>query len=313
VKRNTGFVAQGGRPGVESEVSTTEEWMGFVNAVAAEVHQEFPEAYLASNGYANRDIPPQGLALDKRIVIMFAALWSCTLHAYDDPHCWQKVRQGQMLRRWAELCPNVWVYGYNYNMLVSSLTPFPETHRLRRDFPLMKRWGVIGFNDENRNVWAEAGIASRWLRAQLEWNANADVEALLADFYEKWYGAAAGPMRAFYEAIEEALKNAPVHGHEDRVLPEVYSPALMRRLRKHISAAEGCAANERCKTHVRADRLIFEHLAGYVGMSAAEAAGDFAGAARQASRMLALRKELHAINPFYIWLFLYTPQEAPAK
>jgi hypothetical protein len=301
VKRNTGFVAQGGRQGVESEASITEEWMMFVSAVAAEVHKEFPEVYIASNGYANRDVPPQGVALDNRIVIMFAAIWSCTLHAYDDPHCWQKVRQGQMLRRWAGLCPNVWVYGYNYNMLVSGLTPFPETRRLRRDFPLMKKWGLLGFNDENRNVWAEAGIASRWLRAQLEWNANADVEALLGDFYAKWYGAAADSMKAFYDAIEDALEKAPVHGHEDRVLPEVYSAALIRKLAKDLAVAESRAANERSRTHVHADRLIFEHLRGYVAMSAADAAGNFAGAAGHAARMLTVRKDLHAINPFYIW------------
>jgi hypothetical protein len=76
----------------------------------------------------------------------------------------QKVRQGQMLRRWCELCKIVRIYGYNYNMLVSGLTPVPEFTKLRRDFPLMKKWGVMGFPDESRNVWAEAGIASLYLR-----------------------------------------------------------------------------------------------------------------------------------------------------
>ena len=73
---------------------------------------------------------------------MFAAIWSCTLHAYDDDHCWQKVRQGRMLKDWCEMCKNVWIYGYNYQMLVSGLTPLPETRKLRRDFPLMKKWGL---------------------------------------------------------------------------------------------------------------------------------------------------------------------------
>ncbi|MDQ3621697.1 MAG: DUF4838 domain-containing protein [Verrucomicrobiota bacterium] len=301
VKRNAGFVAQGGREGVAAEASISEEWMRFVNAVAAEVHKEFPEVYIAANGYANRDMPPQGVTLDKRIVVMFAAIWSCTLHAYDDPHCWQKTRQGQMLRRWAEMSPNVWIYGFNYGMLVSGLTPIPETRKLRRDFPLMKKWGVMGFYDETRNAWAERGIASRWLRAQLEWNANADVDALLADFYPKWYGAAAGPMRAYYDALEEAIEETPIHGHEDRVMPEIYSGALLTNLARHLSAAEAAADNERAKTHVRADRLVYDHLAAYMALYAAECAGDFAAAARQCARMLELRGQLHSINPFYVW------------
>ena len=237
-----GFVTLGARPGVPGEASITEEWLTFVNRVTAEVHQEFPQAFIATNGYANRNLPPEGVALDDHLVIMFAAIWSCTLHGYDDEHCWQKVRQGQMLKRWSELCPNVWIYGYNYNMLVSGLTPLPEFTKLRRDFPLMKKWGVIGFHDESRNVWAEAGIASRYLRAQLEWDADADVDAILEDFFAKWYGPAARPMKAFYMALDEAVTRAPIHGHEDRIMPEVYTPELLAKLKPLVAEAEQLAS-----------------------------------------------------------------------
>ena len=96
------------------EASITDEWLTFVNRVTAEVRRDFPGVYIATNGYANRNLPPEGVQLDDHTVIMFAAIWSCTLHGYDDDHCWQKVQQGQMLRRWCELCKNVWIYGYNY-------------------------------------------------------------------------------------------------------------------------------------------------------------------------------------------------------
>ena len=47
------------------------------------------------------------------------------------------VRQGQMLRRWCELSPRVWVYNYDYTMLVSALTPVPLTRKLARDVNLV--------------------------------------------------------------------------------------------------------------------------------------------------------------------------------
>jgi len=301
LKLSRGFVTLGARPGVPGEASITEEWLLFVNQVAAEVHKEFPEAYIATNGYANRNLPPEGVKLDDRMVIMFAAIWSCTLHGYDDEHCWQKVRQGQMLKRWCELCKNVWIYGYNYNMLVSGLTPVPEFTKLRRDFPLMKKWGVMGFHDETRNVWAEVGIASRCLRAQLEWNADADVDAILDDFFARWYGRAARPMKAFYVALDDAVTRTPIHGHEDRVMPEVYTPELLARLKHLLAQAEQLADTERDKLHVRADRLIYEHLVAYMDLAAAEAAGEFAAAIAHADKMLSLRGQLHAIDPFFIW------------
>ncbi len=95
VKLNRGFVTLGGRPGVPGEVSITDEWLMFVNRVTAEVRGEFPGVYIATNGYANRNLPPEGVQLDDHMVIMFAAIWSCTLHGYDDEHCWQKVRRAR--------------------------------------------------------------------------------------------------------------------------------------------------------------------------------------------------------------------------
>jgi hypothetical protein len=301
LKLNTGFTCMGGRPGVPAEASTSEEWIRFVNLVTQAVRQEMPDAYIATNGYANRDIPPQGITLDDHLVIMFAAIWSCTLHGYDDEHCWQKVRQGQMLQRWTSMCPNVWIYGYNYQVLVSGLTPLPEFTKLRRDFPLMKKWGVMGFHDESRNVWAEAGIASRYLRARLEWDADAPVDAVLDDFFERRYGPAAKPMKEFYVTLDKEITESTVHGHEDRCLPELYSPGLLERLGAALARATELAAREPFRTRVRAERLIYAHLGAYVEMNRAELAGEFVAAAAAGSRMLALRPELHAINPFFIW------------
>jgi len=301
LKVNRGFVDLLGRPGVPGEVSTTEEWLAFVNAVTREVRKEFPDKYIATNGYANRNIPPQGIGLDDHLIIMFAAIWSCTLHAYDDPHCWQKERQAQMLKRWAELCPNVWVYGYNYQMLVSGLTPLPEFTKLRRDFPLMHQWGLLGFLDENRNVWAEAGIASRYLRARLEWDAEADVDAILDGFFRDWYGPAAAHMKAYYLALDEAIAESPMHAHEDRALPDVYSGPLLEELSDHVRRAEDLAGAEPFRSRLQADLLMFDHLVAYRAMNAAERSADFAEAARHAQDMLDLRKRLFAIDPFYIW------------
>jgi len=289
-----------GRPGVQAELSTSEEWLTFVNNVTAEVRKEFPGKYIATNGYANRNLPPFGVELDDHLVIMFAAIWSDTLHAYDNPRSWQAVRQGQMLKDWASRCRNVWIYGYNYVNLVSALTPVPRTRKLARDFPLMKKWGVMGFLDETRNIWAECGISTRYLRAKLEWNADADVEAILDDFFVKWYGRAAAPARAYWYALEEAIEKTPMLGHEDRIMPYVYTPGLIESLEKSVAQAEELADTPRTKLHVQVDRLIHEHLKAYVAMRRAEFDGRFAEAAAHAQAMLDLRKPLHEINSFFI-------------
>ena len=299
LKLHQGFVDILGRPGVAAEESITEEWLLFVNAVTREVRKEFPDKYIATNGYANRNLPPQGVELDDHLIIMFAAIWSCTMHPFEDPHCWQKTRQGQLLRKWCELCRNVWVYGYSYNMLVSCLTPLPEVAKHRKDFPLMKQWGVMGFLDEARNTWMEPGIASRYLRARMQWDADLDVDGLLDGFYADWYGKAAPHMRRFYEALEDAVQSADIHGHEDRVLPFVYTDDLLAALRREVTWARRAADTETARLHVRAERLIYEHLRAYVEAAQAENGGDFAGAAALYGEIMGYRARLNAISPHF--------------
>ena len=299
MKFHRGFTDVVGRDGVPAEESVSEEWFRFVNRIIANVRQEFPDHYIATNGYYNRNTPPWGLKLDDHMVIMFAAIWSDTYHAYDDPKSWQTVRQGQMLKEFASQCQNVWVYGYNYTNLVTALTPVPRVRKLARDFPLMKQWGVMGFLDESRNVWAECGITTRYVRAKLEWDAHADVDAILDDYFVKWYGKAALPARAYWDALEETIEGTPMLGHEDRFMPSVYNPALIKKLEMFVAQGERSADTDRTKQHVKADRLILNHLQGYMDMREAEFDGDFAAAAGHAQRMFGLRTELSGVNDFY--------------
>jgi hypothetical protein len=299
LKRNLGFPDLVGRLGVPAELSVTEEWLGFVNAVAREVGKEFPNHIVTTNGYANRNTPPQGLKLEPNVGIMFAAIWSDTLHAYDDPRSWQTYRQGQMIKRWAELSRNVFLYDYTYIMLASAGTPVPRARKHRRDMPLLKKWGVIGFADEGRTVFMETGIAPRYLRAQMMWDANLDADAVLSDFFTRWYGPATKPGRAFWDALEQAIESTPMLGHEDRILPYVYTPELMAELDRQLAQAEKLADAEPYRQRVRADRLILEHLKGYLAMTAAEWACDFAAAVKQAEHMLEQRRQLAALSPLF--------------
>jgi hypothetical protein len=301
LKRNTGLPAVQGRPGVAAEVNVSDEWFGFVNQVAAGVRRQFPGVFLSTNGYANRDIPPLTVRPDSQVVVMFAAIWSCTVHGFGTPTCWQKVRQGQMLQRWGELSPNVWVYGYGYNMLVSGLTLLPEFTKLRQDMPRFKQWGILGFIDETRNVWMESGIASRYLRARLEWEAEADVDQVLNDFFTNWYGPAALAMQAYYQGLDQAAATHPIHGHEDRCLPELYTDSLLTAMGQQLIQAESLAAAEPFRTRLQVERLIYDHLQAYAAMTQAELVGDFPLAAAKAGQMLDVRPRLHGISPYLCW------------
>ncbi len=288
------------------ESSASNEWFYFVNRILAEVNREFPDHLIATNGYANRDIPPElppeiAFNPSRTLTVMFANICACTIHAYDDPGCWQMRRQGQMVRQWCKLSDKVWIYDYNYTMLVGKGTITPMVHRLRRNIPLLKEWGLIGFHDQDEADWSLTGIPTRLVRARLEWDVKAEVEAILDDFTSRWFGAAARPMREYYAALEQAFEKAPQHGHEDVILPAIYSDGLMEKLDRSIRAAEAAACSDPEAPRLRIERLMYDNLREYVAMEKAKAAGDFREAAARAGRMLEIQAEMNKITPFMGW------------
>ncbi|MCL2329850.1 MAG: DUF4838 domain-containing protein, partial [Phycisphaerae bacterium] len=247
------------------EACVSNEWFYFVNRILDGVNEEFPDHIIATNGYANRDVPPElppdiKFNKNKNLTVMFANICACTIHSYDDPKCWQMKRQGEMVRTWATLSDKVWIYNYNYTMLINKGTLTPMVHRLRRNLPLLNEWGVIGFHDQDEGDLSISGLPTRIVRARLQWNTKADVDAILDDFFTKWFGPAAKPMKAYYDALENAFEKATVHGHEDVILPSIYTDKLMAELDKHIHKAESLATTDEHKLRMKMERAFYNVL-----------------------------------------------------
>ncbi len=299
LKVNLNFPDVGGRLAFAGETSATEEWMAWVDKVAAAVHKERPDIAITTNGYANRNTAVQGVTFDPNIWIMFAAIWSDTLHAYDNPRSWQTLRQGKMIQDWTKAAKNVYMYNYTYYMLASAGSPVPLARKHAHDMPLYKKWGVVGFSNEGRYAAGEQGILPNYLMFRMMWDPGLDPVKLADEFYANWYGPAAKPSREFWDTLEETIESTNMLGHEDRIMPYVHSQAEIKKLEALVSQAQKLATADPYKTHVLADRLILNHLKAYMAMHEAEWKADFTQAAAQAQKILDLRKELSQISRGY--------------
>ncbi len=289
------------------ELSATNEWFYFVNRILNEVNKEYPDFSIGTNGYANRDIPPEmppnvPFNPNQNLSVMFANIGACTLHAYDDPHCWQMKRQGQMLQQWCKLSDKVWIYNYNYTMCVTKGTLTPMVHRIRRNIPLLKEWGCIGFMDQDEAEWALTGIQTKLIRARLEWDVHADVDAILDDFYTRWFGRAAAPMKAYYKALEDAFDKTAQHGHEDIILKAIYTPPLMASLDRSMRNAEAASLSESEKAHVQIERLMYDKIRSYVATEQAKRECKFAEAVKHLEHTFELRDKMNAYSSFFGWV-----------
>jgi len=300
-KYHMNFPSMIGRFNDPKGLSTTEEWMRWIQLVATEVRKEFPDKFLTTNGYANRDTPPIGITPDPTIWIMFAAIFSDTYHAMDNPRSWMTLRQYNMLKDWTDMYDNVYMYNYlYYNLVGCGAPPIPLARRHAHEMPMLKELGLAGFWDEGRTVRGEAGIFPTYLRARMMWDADLDVAALSDEYFTNWYGPAAKPAFAFWDEMERAIEASNLGGNEDHMLSLIYTPELIQKLAAQLRRAEGAArGNAWAEPRVRADRATFEYLLAYKAMERAEFDADWAEAARQAKRMNEVLQPAMDISRFY--------------
>jgi hypothetical protein len=88
--------------------------------------------------------------------------------------------------------------------------------------------------------------------AELCWNADLNVDALLHDYFTKFYGPAAGPMREYFLAMDRSMEewNACVsYGLQGvsglKVIgPEICRPEVMARMGGSLEQAERLVAGD---------------------------------------------------------------------
>ena len=253
---------------------------------------------MLTNGYANRvRIPETVPRFSPNLGIQSAMIATCTLHRTGDPHCWQRVIYREMMDRWTEKLGCVFIYDYDPGKGLDYL-PFPVLHCLRHDFPYFKERNVWGFWTEGQNSWMVTHL-NYYIRARLMWDVNADVDALVRDYCEKFYGAAADPVESYIWTLEDAVEQAPIHATWGNILPwkHILNREVLRRLDTLMDEAVRLASTPEEKLRTGVLLEVHRHMKTYVEMERAVDRGNFKEGAQLAGKMAEIREGIMAIDP----------------
>jgi hypothetical protein len=202
------------------------------------------------------------------------------------------------------------LYDYDQSMLVWRDLPNPSHEAFRQDVKHYRKAGILGVDTESRNALATTFL-NLYLRGELMWNPDVDVDKLLAEFYPNFYGPAAASMAHYWDAIFTAWKNTFVTEHEYFLAPVIYTPQLVATLRKHLEAGEAAVKPLMAKAEKSPDeqrfldrlhftRLAFDVLDAYMTMThAAATEGDYRAAIAAGERGLAMREKLTDMNGLF--------------
>ena len=173
--------------------SISDRVFGLANEVAGVVAGEFPGKMVGMYAYNDHCEPPS-FALAPNVYVQSTAGFIRGRYTFDE-----------LMELWPKHCKNMGFYEYfsvwlwDFDMLPGGRGANVDliSERIRRYASL----GATSLDCESGNNWGLHG-RGYYIANKLMWNPQLDVDALLADFYEKAFGPAADAVRRYYERLD---------------------------------------------------------------------------------------------------------------
>jgi len=216
--------------------------MIFNNAVAKTLYETHPDVMVKVGAYSCYTSPPKdrSLAHFKNIIVQICHSW-CHNHAICDTSCEINADFKRAIEGWSRITPGgVMLYEYYYKVAQCEL-PFPIIHAIRQDLPYFKSIGVKGVYTQYSSNWGTLTLPY-YVPSRLLWDCEADVDRLVEEFCEKFYGPAAEPMKRYYERLERAAIESGLHFSPPYYrFPEVFTDACLNDCRGCLDEAKRLA------------------------------------------------------------------------
>ena len=204
-----------------------------------------------------------------------------------------------MLKRWAELTAGQVFYEYDPHDWAHLQRFAWRGPGIADDLRLLKSLGGWGFSNEGQIAWMSTGL-NYYLHARLAWTLKETPEAIEAEFCQKFFGPASGPMLKYYTAIERALITSPSHyplgynpdGSADDISVNI-TRALLEDCDRLLQKAERAACDEPFRSRVAPFRGHFDRINAFCKARACMVDGQYAEAKRFSQKMLEAVQRVH--------------------
>lgn len=259
--------------------SMTNRYVDFLDEVARAVAKVHPDWLLSFYCYADyTQAPTLNRKLSPNLVAWIAPIRYSRFHRIGSPSSAGTTQLAEVIDKWASVAERIAYRTYNYN-LAECLVPFSKLSVWKHDIPYLKKKGCIGINLESLVNWEIYG-PHLYQSIRLAYDPAADSDAMMEDYFIKFYGPLAGPfMKQYWLSIDEAFANMKCESGSFYALHLVYTPQLLRKLDGLMKQASNAAKqNETYSARVAMTSEGLKNAVQYVQMRDAMNRGDFAAA-----------------------------------
>ncbi len=176
----------------------------FVERVAQELYKTHPDKKVICGAYGAYTLPPEKIAkFSPNVMVEIVD----TRSLFANPEVHDKAME--LRKGWLEKVVPGNMYTYNYYLYSPSRLPVYFPHAVAEDLRSLKGLSQGEYIELSQQPYGARGMDAPgfnhlnvYVTSQYYWDADQDIEALLNEYYEKFYGPAAKEMKAFIEYSE---------------------------------------------------------------------------------------------------------------
>jgi CRISPR/Cas system CMR-associated protein Cmr5 small subunit len=281
--------------GAEHDQTQSMAQFTLYNRVAGALEAEYPDQTLlvgAYHDYTALPLAPDFAAHKNLAVVLCHCTDYCMAHSVKDPTCDLNRRYAQIIRDWQKQVKEIYFYEY-YQKTAWFGAPWPIVHTIKTDIPWYHSIGVAGLYTQQTDSDIWGNFLNHYITARLLWDHNADVDAILSEFYRKFYGKAEKPMRHYYETLEKKMASTS-HHFPGQIMDSgmyVFTTTVMRSLQNDIKEARKLAQNSKVKQRIEKMAILTDYTQRYANyFKVLKIAESLKGSARDKMLLNALIK-----------------------
>lgn len=212
------------------EGSPSGPWIRFVNRIANDIKDDYPNVLVETLAYTFTEEPPKVTKPEKNVAVCLCTSSCCFVHAIDDPDCPRNATFAGYVKGWAEICDHlrIWTYSGNFQAVDNGdKNGFAPNFRvIRQNVKFFIDHNVTAVYVEGQQhpedrVSTAMGELRAYLWGRVLWNPDMTEEEFTAytnDFMNYYYGDA-GPLLLKYvdtvygDMLDNTKYNKLMEGH----------------------------------------------------------------------------------------------------
>ncbi len=178
----------------------------FVNAIADNIREDYPDVMVDTFAYQYTRKPPKITVPRDNVIVRLCSIECGFSTPLDSGVIPENEKFVEDIKKWSEICNNLFIWDYTTNYS-HYLAPFGNFDIIQRNIQFFAENNVIGIYEEGNYTAAESDGEFAELRcyllAKLMWDPYCDIDKHMYDFCEAYYGKGAQGIIDFINYIDE--------------------------------------------------------------------------------------------------------------